>query len=149
MKKSLARTMPRLDKFHMLTAVWQEGDFYDQVWAQVYRQLNVGAPLNASERAVLKELLKRMNDRPLARRAIGIRPLSRTAARNQKIADHYTHLTMVEGKASKAASRAVEKKFTTVGARAIRTVLESSEYLPLARTRALATVLSSNSTPKK
>jgi hypothetical protein len=141
--------MSRLNNFHLLPGVWQEGQFHDQVWAQIRARLkNKDSDLNSSERAVLSELIGRMSARPKARKALGIRLASRTDARNQAIADQYMALRLCRGKTAIQAARAVEKKNSGTGSRTIRAVLESNKYLPLARSRAVAALRFGN-TPKQ
>jgi hypothetical protein len=140
--------MVRLNFFHLLTGVWQDGAFGASIWAQIATQLKNGGNLNESERAVLAELLKRMQDRPAARKALGIRPRSRTAERNDVIVDHYMHLR-AQGKSAKVATSATIKKFPNVGARAIRGVLESGELLARARGRVLPSTSLAEKTPTK
>jgi hypothetical protein len=139
--------MARLDLFHLLPGVWQDCAFGASVWTQIAAQLKSGGNLNESERAVLAELLKRIKDRPEARKALGIRPRSRTAERNEAIADHYVQLRE-QGKSPTAAATATIKTFPNVGPRAIRGVLESGEILAGARGRVLATHLAKK-TPTK
>jgi hypothetical protein len=130
--------MARLEWFHNLPGVWQDGPFFAVIWAQIGTQLKNGGDLNESERAALAELLKRMLGRPEARKALGIRPRSRTAERDDKIADYYMHLTMTLGKSATAAASEVRRKFPKVGARAIRGVLETRAILARARARSPA-----------
>jgi hypothetical protein len=141
--------MARLEFFHLLTGVWQDGGIGATVWAQIRRQLESGSELNQSERAVLAALLKRMEERPEARKALGIRPRSRTAERNDQIAEYYEHQRNVEGKTAPAAASAVRKRFPKVGARAIRGVLESKEILAAARVRVIANITRTEKTPTK
>jgi hypothetical protein len=140
--------MARLSFFHLFPAVWQDGTLGRSIWAQIRKQLDEGGDLDKSERAVLAELLKRMNERPQARKALGIRPRSRTADRNDRIADHYMQLR-AQGKSATAAASATAKQFPAVGARAVRGVLESGEILAAARVRALPRMLLAKKTPTK
>jgi hypothetical protein len=125
----------RPDLFHTLPGLWQEGDAYDILWAQVRRQLEKGGDLNKSERLVLIELLERVATRPAARKALGIRPKARTAARNERIAEMFIKLTEFDGKTRRSAEATVMKAFPGVGARAVRGVIESNEWLARARGR--------------
>jgi hypothetical protein len=126
----------RLNLFHKLPGVWEEGEFYNTVWTQIRRQLARGEDLNASERLVLVELLSRVANKPAARKALGIRPKARTAARNERIADLFIKLHEFDAKTRAAAEAAVMRKFQ-VGAATVRAVTDSNAWLGPARTRQL------------
>jgi hypothetical protein len=134
----------RPDLFHTLPGLWQEGDAYDILWAQVRRQLEKGGGLNESERLVLIELLQRVASRPAARKALGIRPKARTAARNERIADMYIKLRDYDGKARKDAEAEVHSAFPKVREAALRAVIDSNVWLAPARGRQLAAYLLKN-----
>jgi hypothetical protein len=136
---------PRADgAFYLLPGVWEEGEFYDMVWTQVRRQLECGGELNQSERRVLLELLNRIASRPAARKALGIRGRPRTAERNERMADLFIRLHMIEGQSRDAAAAAVMRAHPTVGEATVRAVLESNRWLAPARTRLVVTYMVNN-----
>jgi hypothetical protein len=134
----------RSDFFHTLPGLWQEGDAYDIWWSQVRRRLEKGGDLNKSERLALIELLQRVASRPAARKALGIRPKARTAARNERIADLYIKLREFDGKARKDAEAEVHSAFPKVREAALRSVIDSNVWLAPARGRQLAAYLLKN-----
>jgi len=127
--------MRRLDLFHGLPGVWEEGAFFDTVWSQIRRQLKRGKPLNRSEQLVLAELLKRLSKSPAARKALGVKRRPPTASRNDRIANMFIRLRDVEGKEPRAAQAEVARAFPNVRTEALRSVIQSNKWLAPARAR--------------
>jgi hypothetical protein len=136
--------MRRLNLFHGLPGVWEEGLFFDTVWTQIRRQLDRGIPLNRSERLVLAALLDRLAASPEARKALGIKLRARTASRNERIADAFVRMRDVEGKKRMVAEAEVARAFPQVRPGALRSVIDSNEWLAPARARQLAEFLVTN-----
>jgi len=134
----------RLDLFHELPGVCEEGAFFDIVWGQIRRQLKRGKPLNRSEQLVLAELLKRLSKSPEARKALGVKRRPPTASRNDRIADMYIRL-LDEGKEPRAAQVEVARAFPNVRTEALRSVIQSNKWLAPARARQLAAAMLKNS----